>query len=94
MICILRNMLYICIVLEITTAVKLQKNRDLNNINIAIMDFTKIIEGTDHWGNVFEYEINGKQYSIQGELYYNKKKERYEHIHVGPRGGEYLIWWK
>ena len=93
MICILRNMLYICIVLEITTAVKIQKNRDLNNINIAIMDFTKIIQGTDHWGNVFEYEINGKQFSIQGELYYNKKKERYEHIHVGPRGGEYLIWW-
>ena len=57
------------------------------------MDFTKIIQGTDHWGNVFEYEINGKQYSIQGELYYNKERERYEHIHVGPRGGEYLIWW-
>lgn len=74
--------------------VKIQKKRNLNNINIAIMDFTKIIEGTDHWGNIFEYEINGKQYSIQGELYYNKKKERYEHIHVGPRGGEYLIWWK
>ena len=93
MICILRNMLYICIVLEITTAVKIQKNKYLNNINIAIMDFTKIIQGTDHWGNVFEYEINGKQFSIQGELYYNKKRERYEHIHVGPRGGEYLIWW-
>ena len=43
--------------------------------------------------NYFEYEVNGKEYWTQGELYYNKKKERYEHIHEGPRGGEVLIFW-
>ena len=41
----------------------------------------------------FEYEVNGKEYWVQGELYYNKKKERYEHIHEGSRGGEVLIFW-
>lgn len=41
----------------------------------------------------FEYEVNGKEYWVQGELYYNKKKERYEYIHEGSRGGEVLIFW-
>lgn len=41
----------------------------------------------------FDYEINGKYFWIQGELYYNKKKSRYEHIHIGKRGGETLIFW-
>lgn len=76
------------------TVVKIRKNKDKNNINLTIMDYTKIIQGTYRNNNYFEYEINGKVYWIQGELYYNKKKERYEHIHVGPRGGEYLIWWE
>lgn len=38
-----------------------------------------------------EYEVNGKQYWVQGEHYYNRRKERYEHTHYDPRGGEYLI---
>lgn len=41
----------------------------------------------------FDYEINGKEHNIQGELYYNKKKERYEHTHIGARGGETLVFW-
>lgn len=43
--------------------------------------------------NYFTYEINGKEYWVQGELYYNDSKKRYEHTHVGPRGGEILIFW-
>ena len=41
----------------------------------------------------FEYEMNGKEYTVQGDLYYNRKKQRYEHTHIGPRGGETLIFW-
>lgn len=41
----------------------------------------------------FTYEINGKEYWVQGELYYNKKNKRYEHTHIGPKGGETLIYW-
>ena len=41
----------------------------------------------------FDYEINGKYFWVQGELYYNKEKSRYEHIHIGKRGGETLIFW-
>lgn len=41
----------------------------------------------------FTYEINGKEYWVQGENYYNCEKKRYEHIHIGSRGGETLIFW-
>lgn len=41
----------------------------------------------------FDYEVNGKYYWVQGELYYNNKKNRYEHVHIGARGGETLIFW-
>lgn len=40
------------------------------------------------------YEINGKIYEAWGEFYFNKKLKRFEHTHIGPRGGETLIVWK
>ena len=40
------------------------------------------------------YEVNGVEYNVTGEFYYNKKKRRYEHTHIGKRGGEYLIIFK
>lgn len=53
----------------------------------------KTIKADCYWSNTLEYTINGKEYSVTGEFYYNKKKDRIEHIHEGPRGGEYLIVW-
>lgn len=53
----------------------------------------RTIKGTYRNRDYFEYRIGNNEYWIQGELYYNRKKERYEHIHEGPRGGEYLIVW-
>ena len=53
----------------------------------------KTIKGTTRNGNYFEYEINGKKCWVQGELYYNKEKDRFEHTHIGPRGGETLVVW-
>lgn len=41
----------------------------------------------------FDYFINGKYVWVQGELHYNERKSRYEHIHIGKRGGETLIYW-
>lgn len=40
------------------------------------------------------YDVNGVEYNVTGEFYYNVKKSRYEHIHVGKRGGEYLVIFK
>ena len=40
------------------------------------------------------YEVNGVEYNVTGEFYYNAKKGRYEHIHIGKRGGEYLVIFK
>ena len=56
----------------------------------------RTIKGTykDNKCQYFEYEINNKLYWIQGELYYNKQKKRFEHMHIGERGGKYLITWK
>lgn len=45
-------------------------------------------------GYAMEYEISGKWHSVTGEFHYNKKAGRFEHVHVGPRGGETLIYWK
>nr|DAR45083.1 MAG TPA: PBCV-specific basic adaptor domain [Caudoviricetes sp.] len=53
----------------------------------------KTIKGTYRDNNYFEYEVNGKKYWVQGELYWNKKRNRLEHTHTGPRGGKYLIYW-
>lgn len=39
------------------------------------------------------YEVNGKEYEWFGEMSYNREKDRFEHIHIGPRGGEILIVW-
>lgn len=41
----------------------------------------------------FDYSVNGKYYWVQGEMYYNRKKQRYEHEHIGKRGGKTLIFW-
>ena len=59
------------------------------------MKTIKIIKATDvcKCGMEYsiEYTIGKKRYEVQGEFYYNKKKERLEHLHEGPRGGQYLI---
>lgn len=54
---------------------------------------TRTIRGTYHRGDYFEYQIGNKEYWVQGELSYNRAKERYEHVHEGARGGQYLIVW-
>lgn len=46
------------------------------------------IRGTLRSGNYFEYELFGRTYWVQGELYFNKAMQRYEHQH-----GKVLIWW-
>ncbi len=53
----------------------------------------RTIRGTYRRGDYFEYQVGNKEYWVQGELYYNERKERYEHEHEGPRGGRYLIVW-
>ena len=39
------------------------------------------------------YTIGKKEYEVSGEFDYNRKKDRIEHVHIGPRGGQYLIIW-
>lgn len=53
----------------------------------------KTIKADEMWNNhtVMRYEVNGKEFNVTGEFYYNKKKKRFEHTHIGERGGEYLI---
>lgn len=53
----------------------------------------KTIKADAYWAHTLEYAVNGKDYSVTGDFYYNKKKKRLEHVHIGPRGGEYLIIW-
>lgn len=36
----------------------------------------KTIKGTYRDNNYFEYEVNGKKYWVQGELYWNKAKKQ------------------
>ena len=43
--------------------------------------------------NFVSYEINGEYYEAWGEFFFNKKKNRWEHEHIGKRGGKYLIVW-
>lgn len=38
----------------------------------------KTIKGTYRDNNYFEYEVNGKKYWVQGELHWNKGKNRLE----------------
>lgn len=38
----------------------------------------RTIKGTSRSGDYFEYRIGNKEYWVQGELYYNERKERYE----------------
>lgn len=48
----------------------------------------------DYYGhNTLEYTVNCKNYTVTGEFHYNSIKDRIEHVHEGPRGGEYLIFW-
>ena len=44
-------------------------------------------------GGTMGYTIGKKDYEVTGEFYYNKSKDRIEHIHEGIRGGQYLIIW-
>ena len=61
----------------------------------------KIIKGTtsanfalfDEVIKYFEYEINGKIFSLENEPYLNKEKNRYEHLHQNQKGKLYLIIW-
>ncbi len=53
----------------------------------------KAIKGTYRNGNYFEYMVGKMTYYIQGELYWNRSKNRLEHIHEGVRGGKSLIYW-
>ena len=39
------------------------------------------------------YTIGSKEHEVSGEFYYNKTKDRIEHVHEGPKGGQYLIIW-
>lgn len=54
----------------------------------------RTIKADAYWANTLEYEVRGKKYDVTGEFDLNKKKNRIEHIHIGKRGGEYLIVWK
>jgi hypothetical protein len=56
----------------------------------------RITKGTtqDHRTQYYEYAFKGQMYWVQGELAYNEKRKRYEHIHYGRRGGKHLIIWK
>ena len=56
----------------------------------------KTINGTtaDTRSGYFEYEVNGASFWVQGELAYNESKKRFEHEHIGVRGGRYLIYWR
>lgn len=56
----------------------------------------RITNGTtaDTRSGYFEYEVNGASFWVQGELAYNRNKKRYEHEHIGVRGGKYLIVWR
>lgn len=57
----------------------------------------KTIKADEFTGNsqsgTMSYTIGRKEYEVSGEFYYNRKKDRIEHVHIGPRGGEYLIVW-
>ena len=53
----------------------------------------KLIKGTYRFGNHFEYEIRGKRFKFNGDVYYNKRRNRLEHEHIGERGGKYLVYW-
>lgn len=57
----------------------------------------KIIKANYFSGNCYygtlSYTIGKQDYDVCGEFYYNSKKDRYEHVHFGRRGGVYLIVW-
>lgn len=39
------------------------------------------------------YEIEGQEFNVSGEFFYNREKSRYEHIHICPDCSEILIFW-
>lgn len=57
----------------------------------------KTIKADEFTGNsqsgTMSYTIGKKEYEVSGEFYYSRSKNRIEHVHIGPRGGEYLIVW-
>lgn len=64
-------------------------NKKHHNMGVKI----RTIIGSSRYGDYFEYRVGNKEYWVQGELYFNESKGRYEHEHEGPRGGRYLIVW-
>lgn len=54
---------------------------------------TKKADSYDRRRETLVYTIGGREVQVWGEFYRNLKKNRIEHTHIGPRGGETLIWW-
>lgn len=63
------------------------KSKDMKTIKADEFNGRNCQNGT------LSYTIGKKEYEVSGEFYYNRKKDRIEHVHIGPRGGEYLIVW-
>ena len=64
------------------------------NFNLYTMKTIKAAYfGGNCQGGTMGYTIGKKDYEVTGEFYYNKSKDRIEHIHEGVRGGQYLIIW-
>jgi hypothetical protein len=57
------------------------------------MKYTKKIKGESYnlKTQYYDYCFKGQLHWVQGELHYNKEKNRMEHIHYGKRGGKYLV---
>lgn len=51
-------------------------------------------ESFDLRSGYFDYYFKKQMFWVQGELAYNEKKKRFEHEHIGVRGGRYLIYWR
>lgn len=61
------------------------------NLYFSVMKTIKAnYESSSHF---VSYEVNGEYFEGWGEFFFNKKKNRYEHEHIGKRGGKYLIVW-
>jgi hypothetical protein len=53
----------------------------------------RTIKGIIEGDGPFTYQVRGQIY-FAIETTYNEKKKRTEAIHVGPRGGKYLVVWQ
>ena len=43
--------------------------------------------------NFVSYEVNGEYLEVWGEFYFNKKKNSWEHEHIGKSGAKCLNVW-